>query len=300
MVRSGSRPAGALHLPQPERPGKYDVGHPFKWINGYIGRITTAGVITKYSFAPGVAPGSNGAQRNSRQLHKTSRRGQTARAVVHRLGHQQYGEVHACEHRGVHRPPHHLRARVVVLQPRDQRSDGPYIRSRRCSVVYQLQLPVPRFDLQFHRPDDHVWSGDDVRGTGHRPTRLTSQLVLTAPCGLSVEGITPSAGSLLRKGIQKPRSSNTVVPHVTDTQLVIETVWVRVRRADPHMLTYQRPVPASAVARLSQRPGKVTPCPGPSDQEPPGSVRFEFEEALGLLAALEDARDALIEHRPFG
>ena len=39
---------------------KYDEKYPFKWINGYIGRITTAGVITKYSFAPGVAPGSTG------------------------------------------------------------------------------------------------------------------------------------------------------------------------------------------------------------------------------------------------
>ena len=34
---------------------------------------------------------------------------------------------------------------------------------------------------------------------------------------------------------------------------------------------------------------------GPSDLEPPGSLRFGLEEALELLAALEDARDALIE-----
>ena len=31
------------------------------------------------------------------------------------------------------------------------------------------------------------------------------------------------------------------------------------------------------------------------DQEPPGEVRYSLEEALDLLAALEDAQDALVE-----
>lgn len=33
---------------------------------------------------------------------------------------------------------------------------------------------------------------------------------------------------------------------------------------------------------------------GPSEQEPPASVHYELDEALDLLAALEEARDALI------
>ena len=32
----------------------------------------------------------------------------------------------------------------------------------------------------------------------------------------------------------------------------------------------------------------------PDDREPPGIVRYTLEEALDLLAALEEARDALI------
>ena len=34
--------------------------------------------------------------------------------------------------------------------------------------------------------------------------------------------------------------------------------------------------------------------PGDQDQEPPGNVRYTLEEALDLLAAPEEARDALI------
>lgn len=38
--------------------GHYTRSGPLKWVNGYIGRITTAGVITTYSFAPGLTPES--------------------------------------------------------------------------------------------------------------------------------------------------------------------------------------------------------------------------------------------------
>ena len=37
--------------------------------------------------------------------------------------------------------------------------------------------------------------------------------------------------------------------------------------------------------------------PPPHADEPPEDVRFTLDEALGLLAALEDARDALISSR---
>lgn len=35
--------------------------------------------------------------------------------------------------------------------------------------------------------------------------------------------------------------------------------------------------------------------PSPPSDEPPESVRYHLDEALALLAALEDARDALID-----
>lgn len=37
--------------------------------------------------------------------------------------------------------------------------------------------------------------------------------------------------------------------------------------------------------------------PDPHDGEPPGAIIYSLDEALTLIAALEDARDALIDNR---
>jgi hypothetical protein len=53
-------------------------------------------------------------------------------------------------------------------------------------------------------------------------------------------------------------------------------------------------MPTAALARVIGCRGLPLPVNQPGDQEPPLDVSYTLEEALSLLANLEDARDALI------
>jgi len=55
----------------------------------------------------------------------------------------------------------------------------------------------------------------------------------------------------------------------------------------------------SSVSSLSHLHATMSRVASDAPVEPPAAVRYSLDEALSLLAALEDARDALIESRRF-